>query len=192
VREVSDISAADILRVAGGKMDKSIDHLRHELSTIRTGRANPSLIEHVNVDYYGTATPLNQLCQISVPEARMLLVQPYDRSQIAAMERAIRDSGLGLNPANDGQVIRVPIPTLTEERRKEYVRLVRQRAEDGRVAIRNIRRDELQRVHQQEKAGDLPADEARRVGDQLQKLTDVHVGTVDAIASEKESEVMAV
>lgn len=189
---MSDVDATDILKDAESKMAKSIDHLRHELSTIRTGRANPNLIEHVNVDYYGTPTPLNQLAQISVPEARMLLVQPYDRSQIASMERAVRDAGLGLNPANDGQVIRVPIPVLTEERRKEFVKMVRQRAEDGRVAVRNIRRDELQRIHQQEKAGDLPEDEARRTGDRLQKLTDSHVGRIDSIASEKEAEVMAV
>lgn len=189
---MSDVSAADILRDAESKMAKSIEHVRHELSTIRTGRANPGLIEHVNVDYYGTPTPLNQLAQIGVPEARMLLVQPYDRSQIGAMERAVRDAGLGLNPANDGQVIRVPIPALTEERRKEFVRLVRHRAEDGRVAVRNVRRDELQRIHQQERAGDLPEDEARRVGDRLQKLTDTHVAKIDTIASEKEAEVMAV
>lgn len=189
---MSDVDAANIMKDAEGKMAKSIDHLRQELSTIRTGRANPSLIEHVTVDYYGTATPLNQLAQISVPEARMLLVQPYDRSQIGAMERAVRDAGFGLNPANDGQVIRVPIPALTEERRKEFVRLVRQRAEDGRVAVRNIRRDELQRIHQQEKAGDMPEDEARRVGDRLQKLTDTHVAKIDGIASDKEAEVMAV
>jgi ribosome recycling factor len=189
---VSDISAADILKDAESKMDRAIEHLRRELSTIRTGRANPSLIEHISVDYYGTPTPLNQLSQISVPEARMLVVQPYDRSQMGTMERAVRDAGLGLNPASDGQVIRVPIPTLTEERRKEFVRIARQRAEDGRVAIRNIRRDELQRIHQQEKAGDLPEDEARRVGDRLQKLTDAHVSKIDSLAAEKEAEVMAV
>jgi ribosome recycling factor len=189
---VSEISAGSILKDAEAKMAKSIEHLQHELTTIRTGRANPSLIEHVSVEYYGTPTPLNQLAQISVPEARMLLVQPYDRSQMAAMERAIRDSGMGLNPANDGQLIRVPIPALTEERRKEYVRMVRQRAEDARVAVRNIRREELQLVHQREKAGDLPEDEARRLGDQLQKVTDRHVGKIDALAGRKEEEVMAV
>jgi ribosome recycling factor len=189
---VSEISAGTILKGAEARMGKSIEHLQHELSTIRTGRANPSLIEHVAIDYYGTPTPLNQLAQISVPEARMLLVQPYDRSQIGAMERAIRDSGMGLNPANDGQLIRVPIPALTEERRKEYVRLVRQRAEDARVAVRNIRREELQQVHQREKAGELPEDEARRLGERLQKVTDSHVGRIDAVASRKEEEVMAV
>jgi ribosome recycling factor len=189
---VSDTSAATIIKDAEVKMAKSIEHLQQELATIRTGRANPALIEHVVVEYYGSPTPLNQLAQIGAPEARMLLVQPYDRSQIAAMERAIRDCGMGLNPANDGQLIRVPIPPLTEERRKEFVRMVKQRAEDARVAVRNIRRDELQQVHQQERAGDMPEDQARRLSDQLQKVTDTHVARIDGLASRKESEVMEV
>jgi ribosome recycling factor len=123
-------------------MTKSVDHLEQELATIRTGRANPALIDRVVVPYYGTPTPLHQLAQVSAPEARLLVVQVYDRGQIGAVEKAIRDSGIGLNPANDGQVIRVPIPPLTEERRREYVRMVKQRGEDARVAVRNIRSDE--------------------------------------------------
>jgi ribosome recycling factor len=182
----------DILLEAEDKMDKSVEHLQSELQTIRTGRANPALIEHVKVPYYGTPTPLNQLAQISTPEARLLLVQVYDRSQIGAIEKAIRDAGQGLNPANDGQVIRVPIPPLTEERRREYVRMVRQRAEDSRVAVRNVRRDEMHRVQQQEKDGELPADEARRALDQLQKLTDQHIARIDQLAARKEAEVMEV
>ncbi len=182
----------DILLEAEDKMDKSVEHLQSELQTIRTGRANPALIEHVKVPYYGTPTPLNQLAQISTPEARLLLVQVYDRSQIGAIEKAIRDSGQGLNPANDGQVIRVPIPPLTEERRREYVRMVRQRAEDARVAVRNVRRDEMHRIQQQEKDGELPADEARRALDQLQKLTDQHIARIDQLAARKEAEVMEV
>lgn len=189
---MTEQTADGILNEAKGKMGKSVEHLQQELQSIRTGRANSALIEHVMVDYYGTPTPLNQLSQINAPEARLLVVQPYDRSQIAAVDKAIREAGLGLNPANDGQLIRVPIPVLTEERRKEYVRLVRQRAEDARVAVRNIRRDELQRVNRQEKAGELPADEARKVGDQLQKVTDSHVGRIDEIAQQKEAEVMEV
>lgn len=189
---MSEVSAQSILREARGKMDKSVEHLEHELASIRTGRANPALIEHVQVDYYGTPTPLNQLAQISAPEARMLLVSPYDRSQIAAMDKAIRESRLGFNPANDGQIIRVPIPALTEERRKEFVRLVKQRAEDARVAVRNARRDELHQVSQQQKGGDMAEDEARRIGDQLQKLTDEHVTRIDQIATRKEAEVMEV
>ncbi|MGH7910703.1 MAG: ribosome recycling factor [Candidatus Dormibacteraceae bacterium] len=173
-------------------MQKALDHLEHELATIRTGRANPSLIEHVQVDYYGTPTPLNQLAQIGTPEARLLLVQPYDRSQIAAVDKAIREAGLGLNPANDGQVVRVPIPTLTEERRREYVKLAKQRAEEGRVAVRNARREELQRVQRAEKAGEVPADESRRIAEQLQKLTDDMVAKVDERVQRKEAEVMEV
>jgi ribosome recycling factor len=181
-----------ILKEADAKMAKSVEHLEVELQSIRTGRANPALIERVQVPYYGTPTPLNQLAQISAPEARLLIVQVYDRGQMGTVERAIRDSGSGLNPSNDGQVIRVPIPPLTEERRKEFVKLVRQRAEEGRVAIRNIRRDELQRINQQSKSGELPEDQAKRAADQLQRITDSHVRRVDAISQRKEAEVMEV
>lgn len=181
-----------ILRETQEKMAKSVEHLEYGLQTIRTGRANPALIEQVRVPYYGTPTPLNQLAQISAPEPRMLMVQVYDRSQMATIEKAIRDAGQGLNPSNDGQVVRVPIPPLTEERRREYVKMVRQRAEEARVAVRNIRRDELHRIQQQERAGDLPEDQARRAGDQLQKITDAQIGRIDAVAQRKEAEVMEV
>ena len=181
-----------ILHEAESKMAKSVDHLEHELATIRTGRANPALIDRVTVPYYGTPTPLNQLAQISAPEARLLVVQVYDRGQIGAAEKAIRDSGMGLNPASDGQVIRVPIPPLTEERRREYVRMVKQRAEEARVAVRNIRRDELHQVQQGEKAGEIPEDQAKRAGERLQRITDANVGRIESIASRKESEVMEV
>jgi ribosome recycling factor len=186
------MSTDGMLREAESKMGKSIEHLEQELTTIRTGRANPVLIERVMVPYYGTPTPLNQLAQISAPEPRLLVVQVYDRGQMGTVERAIRDSGAGLNPSNDGQVIRVPIPPLTEERRREYVKLVRQRAEEARVAVRNIRRDELQRLHQRERAGEVPEDQAKRASDQLQKVTDAKTGRIDAIASRKEAEVMEV
>jgi ribosome recycling factor len=173
-------------------MGKSVEHLEQELLSIRTGRANPALIDRVQVPYYGTPTPLNQLAQVSAPEARLLVVQVYDRGQLGTVERAIRDAGIGLNPANDGQVIRVPIPPLTEERRREYVKMVKQRAEEARVAVRNVRRDELQRIHQQERSGEIPEDQAKRVGDQLQKLTDSHTGRIDTISQRKEAEVMEV
>ncbi len=146
-------------------MAKSVDHFGGELATIRTGRANPALIDKVMVPYYGTMvpyygtpTPLNQLAQISAPEPRLLVVQVYDKSQIGAIEKALRSGDMGLNPANDGQVIRVPIPPLTEERRKEYVRLVRQKAEEARVAIRNVRRDEIHRIDQMAKKGEVAED----------------------------------
>jgi ribosome recycling factor len=186
------MSIDGILKEAESKMGKSVEHLEQELTAIRTGRANPALIERVMIPYYGSPTPLNQLAQISAPEARLLVVQVYDRSQLGTVEKAIRDSGIGLNPSNDGQVIRVPIPPLTEERRREYVRMVRQRAEEARVAVRNVRRDELQRLHQQERAGEVPEDQAKRAGDRLQKITDAHTGRIDAIATRKEAEVMEV
>ena len=173
-------------------MDKSLDALQQSLTAIRTGRANPALIDRVMVPYYGTPTPLNQLAQISAPEARLLMVQVYDRSQMGAVEKALRAPELGLNPASDGQVIRVPIPPLTEERRKEYVKMVRGKAEDARVAIRNVRRDEMHRVEQHVKDGELSEDDARGAKERLQKITDTHVGRVDAVATRKEAEVMEV
>src|SRR5918912_1837099 len=182
----------EILFEAEEKMDKSVEAFQRELATIRTGRANPALIDKVMVPYYGTPTPLNQLAQISAPEPRLLVVQVYDRSQLGAVERAIRDSGLGLNPANAGQVIRVPIPPLTEERRREYVRMVKQRAEEARVAVRNVRRDELHRIQQRERAGEIPEDQAKRAGERLQKITDAFVGRVESISNRKEAEVMEV
>jgi ribosome recycling factor len=181
-----------ILAEAETKMDKSVDAMQRDLLTIRTGRANPALIDRVMVPYYGTPTPLNQLAQISAPEARMLLVNVYDRSQVGAIEKALRAPELGLNPASDGSVIRVPIPPLTEERRRDYVKMVRQKAEEARVAIRNIRRDEVHRVERMQKEGDLPEDQAKRGLERLQKITDAHIGRVEHVAGAKEAEVMEV
>jgi ribosome recycling factor len=181
-----------VLREAESKMSKSVDHFATELATIRTGRANPALIDKVMVPYYGTPTPLNQLAQISAPEPRLLVVQVYDKSQIGAVEKALRTSEQGLNPASDGQVIRVPIPPLTEERRREFVKLVRHKAEDARVAIRNVRRDEIHRVDAMQKAGDIAEDEAKRAQARLQKVTESQVEKVDALAARKEAEVMEV
>ena len=181
-----------ILRDAESKMSKSVDHFGSELATIRTGRANPALIDKVMVPYYGTQTSLKQLAQISAPEHRLLVVQVYDKSQIGAVEKALRSGEQGLNPASDGQVIRVPIPPLTEERRKEYVRLVRHKAEEARVAIRNVRRDEIHRIDAMQKAGEVPEDEAKRANARLQKLTETHVERVDGLAARKETEVMEV
>jgi len=181
-----------VLREAESKMSKSVDHFTAELATIRTGRANPALIDKVMVQYYGTPTPLNQLAQISAPEPRLLVVQVYDKSQIGAIEKALRTSEQGLNPASDGQVIRVPIPPLTEERRREFVKLVRHKAEEARVAIRNVRRDEIHRVDAMQKAGDVAEDEAKRAQARLQKVTESQVEKVDALAARKEAEVMEV
>ncbi len=181
-----------ILRDAESKMAKSVDHFGGELATIRTGRANPALIDKVMVPYYGTPTPLNQLAQISAPEPRLLVVQVYDKSQIGAIEKALRSGDMGLNPANDGQLIRVPIPPLTEERRKEYVRLVRQKAEEARVAIRNVRRDEIHRLDQMTKNGEVAEDDSKRGHARLQKITEAQVERVDALAARKEHEVLEV
>jgi ribosome recycling factor len=181
-----------VLRDAETKMSKSVDHFAIELTGIRTGRANPALIDKVMVPYYGTPTPLNQLAQISAPEARLLVVQVYDKSQIGAIEKALRSGDQGLNPASDGQVIRVPIPPLNEERRREYVKLVKQKAEEARVAIRNVRRDEVHRVDQMQKQGEVAEDDAKRGQARLQKITESQIEKVDALAARKESEVMEV
>ena len=179
-----------VLRDAETKMSKSVEHFATELSTIRTGRANPALIDKVMVPYYGTPTPLNQLAQISAPEARLLVVNVYDKSQMGAIEKALRSGDMGLNPANDGQVIRVPIPPLTEERRREYVKLARAKAEEARVAIRNVRRDEIHRIEQMAKQGEVAEDDSKRASARLQKITEAQIEKVDALAARKESEVM--
>src|SRR5260221_2949687 len=153
-------------------MAKAVEHFNTELSTIRTGRANPACIEKVMVPYYGTPRPLRALAQISAPEARLLVVQVYDKSQIGAIEKALRSGEQGLNPASDGQVIRVPIPPLNEERRREYVKLVRQKAEEARVAIPNVRRDEVQRIDPLQKNGEVPEGDAKRGTARLHNITE--------------------
>src|SRR5690242_2837918 len=186
------MSIDPILHEAEDKMSKSLEALNRELTSIRTGRANPALIEKVMVPYYGTPTALNSLATISAPEPRLLVVQVFDRSQIGAVEKAIRTSELGLNPASDGQVIRVPIPPLTEERRREYVRMVKEKAEEARVSVRNVRRDEIHQLHNRQKEGEVSEDAVRRAEEQLQKITDQHIHRIDATAARKEAEVMEV
>ena len=173
-------------------MKKSVEALRSELGAIRTGRASPALIENLMVDYYGVPTPLSQMSAISVPEARLLMIQPWDKQVLKEIEKGILKSDLGLVPNNDGNVIRISIPTLTEERRRELVRMVGRKVEEGHVAVRNIRRDGVDRIRQMEKAGDLSKDDSRRVQAQVQELTDSHVDQMDAIGQEKEAEVMEV
>lgn len=182
----------DVLADAEGRMTKTIENLQRELAGIRTGRASPGLIERLEVDYYGTPTPLNQLAGISAPEPRLLVVQPWDRSAMPAIEKAIRSSDLGLNPTNDGQVIRIAIPPLTEERRKALVRVVRQKVEESRVAIRNIRRDALAQVKEllQEKL--IGEDDERRAEQQIQELTNRYINEADKIGKHKEAEVLEV
>jgi ribosome recycling factor len=180
------------VREAETKMQKSIDALAKEVLTIRTGRASASLVDRIAVEYYGNPTPLNQLATITVPEARLILIQPWDRTVIAAVEKAIQKSELGLNPGNDGQLIRVPIPPLNEERRREYAKLVKRYAEGAHVAIRNIRREQMDRIKGLEKEKQISADEARRGGEQLQKVADRYIGRVDEMAARKEAEIMEV
>jgi ribosome recycling factor len=182
----------DLLTDAGRRMDKSVEAAQHELNTVRTGRASAALLDRVNVDYYGTATPLRQLATINVPEPRMLTVQPFDPSSIKAVERAIQESDLGLTPSNDGKIIRLPIPQLTEERRKELVKIVRGLAEDGRVAVRNVRRDVMHHLKELVRDGDVGDDEERRAEDRAQKLTDEHVHRIDELLKRKEEEIMEV
>ena len=180
------------LREAETKMQKSIDALAKEVLTIRTGRASASLVDRIPVEYYGNATPLNQLATITVPEARLILIQPWDRTVIAAVEKAIQKSELGLNPGNDGQLIRVPIPPLNEERRREYAKLVKRYAEGAHIAVRNIRREQMDRIKATEREKKISADEARRGSEQLQKVADRHIGLVDQMAARKEAEIMEV
>jgi ribosome recycling factor len=182
----------DVVARAEAKMKASVEVLRRELATIRTGRAAPALVEHLHVDYYGAETPLQQLANISVPEARTLVIQPYDRNAIPGIEKAILKSELGLTPNNDGQVIRLQIPRLTEERRKDLVKLVRRHVEEGRVAVRNVRREANDHLKEMEKAKSLSADDDKRAQDRLQKLTDTYVKQIDDVGHAKEAEVMEV
>lgn len=174
------------------RMDKAIDVLSRELAKLRAGRANPALLDRVTVEYYGTQTPLNQLASVTVPEARLLLVTPYDKTAVAAIEKAILKSDLGLTPSNDGQVIRIAIPPLTEERRKDLVRLVSKTAEESKVAVRNIRRDANDELKKLQKDGEMTEDELRSATDDIQKLTDTYVAKIDEKAKQKEQEIMEV
>ncbi len=179
---------------ASKRMHGSLDTLRKEVATIRTGRANASLLDTIQVDYYGALCPLNQMATVSVPEASMLVLQPFDKSSIKAIETAILKSELGLNPGNDGNVIRLPIPPLNEERRKDLVKVVHRLAEEIKTAIRNVRRDANDHVKrlEKDKAAALSEDAAKKAVDDIQKLTDAHVKEVDEIVKHKEAEIMKV
>jgi ribosome recycling factor len=182
----------DFIADAERRMDKSIEATRNEFNTVRTGRASAALLDRITVDYYGTPTPLKNMATISVPEPRLLTVQPYDPTQVKTIEKAIQESDLGLTPSNDGKVIRLPIPQLTEERRKELVKVVRRYAEDGKVAIRNVRRDVMHHLKDLVANGEVGDDEERRGETQVQKLTDDHTGRVDELLKHKEDEIMEV
>lgn len=181
-----------ILSSTKDKMKKAIQAYTRELASVRAGRANASLLDRISVDYYGVATPINQMASISVPEARLLVIQPYDKNILGDIEKAILKSDLGLTPSNDGNLIRISIPQLTEERRKAIVKQVRKEAEDAKVAIRNIRREGNDELKKQEKDGDITEDELRRLSDDIQKLTDDHIKEIEKITESKEEEILAV
>ena len=182
----------EFLADAKRRMDKSIEATHHEFNSIRTGRASPALLDRITVDYYGTPTSLKSLASIAAPEPRLLTVQPFDPGSMKNIERAIQESDLGLTPSNDGKIIRLPIPTLTEERRKDLVRVVRRVAEEGKVAIRNVRRDVMQHLKELVVNGEVGDDEERRAEQQVQKITDDHTKSIDDLLKVKEAEIMEV
>src|SRR6184192_1949943 len=170
-------TAEEFISGAGARMDKSVEHARNEFNTVRTGRASAGLLDRITVDYYGQETPLKQLATINVPEPRMLTIQPFDPSSVKAIEKAIQESELGLTPSNDGKLIRLPMPQPNEERRKELVKLVRKLAEEGRVSVRNVRRDVMHNLQDLSKKGEVGDDDERRAEERVQKLTDDHTKT---------------
>ncbi|MBS4912838.1 MAG: ribosome recycling factor [Veillonella sp.] len=185
-----DIQA--LLKQEEARMDKTIDSLKHEFASIRTGRASTSLLDTVMVDYYGSPSPINQVAGVTAPEPRLILIKPWDRSMIGPIEKAVLQSDLGLNPSNDGEVIRLAIPQLTEERRKELVKVVSKRAEEAKVAIRNIRRDANDALKKEEKAKTITEDDVKDGQEQIQKLTDKKVKAIDDLRDKKEKDVLEV
>ena len=182
----------DILLEAIDKMDKAVEHAQAQFTTVRTGRATPALVEKLMVNYYGADCPLQQLTGFQVPEARVLVIKPHDRGSLGAIEKAIRDSDLGMSPSNDGVVIRLNFPMLTEERRRDYVKLVKNMAEEGRVAVRNVRRDARKQLETFEKSGDISADDLERAEKELEKITHDHVEHIDRAVQRKEQELLEV
>ena len=182
----------EVLSETDSRMTRSVEALTREMGTIRTGRASPTLVENLMVDYYGVPTPLNQLASISIPEARVIMIQPWDKQAMGDVEKGILKSDLGLTPNNDGAVIRINIPTPTEERRRELVKLVGRKVEEALVSVRNVRRDSLEQYRKMEKDKDISQDEGRRAKDQLQELTDSYSEQMNSLRTEKEAEVMEV
>jgi ribosome recycling factor len=182
----------DLLDDAGERMHKSVESTTHEFTSVRTGRASPHLLDRVMVDYYGAQTPLRQLANIASPEARLLSITPYDKGSIKSIEKAILESDVGLTPSNDGQIIRLVIPELTEERRRELVKVVHRLAEEGRVAVRNVRRDVMHDLRELKSDGELGADDEHRAETELQKLTDKHIGEIDTALEVKEKDILEV
>ncbi len=182
----------EVVADAKTSMQKAVEAAKREFASVRTGRASPALLDRVTVDYYGVPTPITQVASITVPDARLLVIQPWDKSLVREIERAIQKSELGLTPSNDGTVIRLPIPALTGERRKELVKVVHRQAEEARIAIRNIRREHKEKLERLEKKGELSEDQTRRAVDELQKLTDRHIQEIDTLLAAKETEITEV
>ncbi|CAB4704372.1 MAG: ribosome recycling factor [Actinobacteria bacterium] len=182
----------DTLLEAIDKMDKALEHTQGQFSTVRTGRATPALVDRMLVTYYGAEVPLQQLATFQVPEARVLVIKPHDRASLSAIEKAIRDSDLGVSPSNDGVIIRLALPALTEERRKEYVKVAKNMAEDGRVAVRNVRRDARKALDSMEKAHEISSDDLERAEKELEKITHDHVEAIDKALVKKEAELLEV
>jgi ribosome recycling factor len=186
------VTVEELMQDGTRRMDQAVEHTRTEFNTVRTGRASAALLDRISIDYYGQDTPLKQLATINVPEPRMLTIQPFDPGSMRQIEKAIQESDLGLTPSNDGKIIRLPIPQLTEERRKELVKVVRHLAEEGRVAVRNVRRDVMHHMKEKVTKGEVGADEEHRGEERLQKLTDDHVKTIDDALKHKEAEILEV
>jgi len=182
----------ELLDDARHRMDKAVEAVRAEFTTVRSGRASVGLLDRIHVDYYGTSTPLKQLANVAAPEPRLLTVQPYDKSAMKAIEKAIRESDLGVNPGNDGTIIRLPVPALTEERRRELVKLIHRLGEDGKVAVRNVRRDCMKDLKELVHDGEVGEDAEKRAEEHLQKLTDEHTHRVDELVKNKEAEILEV
>lgn len=186
------MTIADIKKSAEQKMQKSVEALKHDLTKVRTGRAHTGLLDHLTVDYYGTAMPINQVANITLLDARTIGVQPYEKKMLSVIEKTIRDSDLGLNPASQGDLVRVPMPALTEERRRDLTKVVRHEAETARVAVRNIRRDAITHLKDELKAKTVSEDDERRAQDDVQKLTDKYIAEIDKVLHAKEADLMAV
>jgi ribosome recycling factor len=186
------MTIGDIRKQATEKMAKSIDTLKHDLAKVRTGRAHTGLIDHLRVDYYGSEMPINQVANVTLADARTISIQPFEKKMVQVVEKAIRDSDLGVNPATSGDVIRVPMPALTEERRRELTKIVKHEGENAKVAVRNIRRDAIAHLKGLLKEGDVSEDDEKRAQDEVQKLTDKSIAEIDRLVAEKEKELMAV
>jgi ribosome recycling factor len=187
-----EMNIADIKKQATEKMAKSIETLKHDLAKIRTGRAHTGLIDHIKVDYYGSEVPLNQVANVTLADARTITIQPFEKKMVQVVEKAIRDSDLGVNPATSGDVVRVPMPPLTEERRRELTKIVKHEGENAKVAVRNIRRDAITHLKDLLKKGETSEDEEKRAQDEIQKMTDKSIADIDKLVAEKEKDVMSV